>query len=78
MVYRRLPDLGQDNKDAVATHFFRLEVPLADLKQVRPSMDLPDGSAFAGAMFWSGTSTNLDIIMPDRYDLFYGGLEASL
>src|SRR6266851_2504186 len=67
LVYRRLPVLGQDNKDAVATHFFRLEVPLVDLKQVRPSMGLPDGSVFAGAMFWSGSSTNLDILMPDRY-----------
>jgi hypothetical protein len=66
LVYRSSPILGQDDKDPIATHFIRLEVPLIDLKQVRSPMGLPDGSISADAMFWSGSSTNLDILMPDR------------
>jgi len=67
LVYRSLPVLGQDNKDPITTHFIRLEVPLIDLKQVHSPMSLPGGSVFADAMFWSGSSANLDILMPDRY-----------
>jgi hypothetical protein len=68
LVYRSLPVLGQDNNDPIATSFIRLEVPLIDLKQVHSPLGLPGGSVFANAMFWSGSSANLDILMPDRYD----------
>lgn len=67
LVYRSLPVLGQSSNDPVATHFIRLEVPLVDLKQVQSSVGIPDGSVLAGATFWSGSSANLDILMPDRY-----------
>ena len=67
LVYRSLPVLGQSSNDPVATHFIRLEVPLVDPKQVQSSVGFPDGSFMAGAIFWSGSSANLDIVMPDRY-----------
>ena len=67
LVYRSLPVLGQSSNDPVATHSIRLEVPLVDLKQVRSSVDVPDESVLAGAMFWSGSSVNLDVLIPDRY-----------
>jgi len=66
LVYRSLPILGQSSNEPVATHFIRLEVPLVDPKQVRSSVGIPDGSVLAGAMFWSGSSANIDILMPDR------------
>jgi len=66
LVYRSLPVLGKSSNEHIATHFIRLEVPLVDLKQVQSSVGNPDGSVLAGAMFWSGSSANLDILMPDR------------
>lgn len=67
LVYRCFPVLEDDRKDHVATHFIRLEVPLVDQKQVPLPAGLPGGGVFAGAMLWSGSSTNLDILLPDRY-----------
>ena len=67
LVYRCFPVLEQDRRDTMATHFIRLEVPLVDLKQVQLPVGLADGSVLAGAMCWSGSSANLDILMPDRY-----------
>ncbi|KAI9457724.1 hypothetical protein F5148DRAFT_340325 [Russula earlei] len=63
LVYRCLQ---VNEQDPIVTHHIRLEVPLVDLKQVRLPVDLPERSVFEGAMFWSGSSTNLDILMPDR------------
>jgi hypothetical protein len=68
LVYCSLPVLEQDNNDPIATSFIRLEVPLIDLKQVHSPLGLPGAGVFANAMFWSGSSANLDILMPDRYD----------
>lgn len=67
LVYRSSPVLGQDSKDPIATHFIRLEVPLIDPKQDHSPIGLPDDGVLADAMFWSGSSANLDILMPDRY-----------
>ena len=64
LVYRCFPALDQTRRDSTATHFIRLEVPLGDLKQ---PVGLSSGSVLTGAMCWSGTSANLDILMPDRY-----------
>jgi len=66
LVYRCLPNGDQDRSDPIATYFIRLEVPLVDLKQVQVPVDLPGGSILADAMLWSGSSTNLDILMPER------------
>jgi hypothetical protein len=66
LVYRSLPVIGQSSNDTVATHSIRLEVPLVDQKQVRSSVGIPDGSVLEGAMFWSGSSINLDVLIPDR------------
>jgi hypothetical protein len=67
LVYRCLPNGDQGRSDPVATHFIRLEVPLVGLKQVQVPVDLPGGSILADAMLWSGSSINLDILMPERY-----------
>jgi hypothetical protein len=67
LVYRSLPVVGQSSDGPVATHSIRLEVPLVDPKQVRSSVGIPDGSVLADAMFWSGSSVNLDVLIPDRY-----------
>jgi len=66
LVYRCLPNGDQDRSDPVATHFIRLEVPLVGLKQVQVPVDPPGGSILTDAMLWSGSSTNLDILMPER------------
>jgi hypothetical protein len=67
LVYRCFPVLEDCRRDSVATDFIRLEVPLVDLKQVQLPVGLPSGSFLAGAMCWSGSSSNLDVLMPDRY-----------
>jgi hypothetical protein len=67
LVYRCSPDPEQHRRDPTATHFIRLEVPLVDPKQVQLPVGLPNGSVLAGAMCSSGSSANLDILMPDRY-----------
>jgi hypothetical protein len=66
LVYRCSPDPEQHRRDPTATHFIRLEVPLVDPKQVQLPVGLPNGSVLAGAMCSSGSSANLDILMPDR------------
>lgn len=65
LIYRCLPVLGQTSKDSIATHFIQLEVPLVDPKQIRLPTDIP-GGVFASAMFCSGSSANIDLLMPDR------------
>ncbi len=67
LVYRCFPALEQHNRDPSATHFIRLEVPLVDLKQVQLPVGASGGSVLANTLFWSGSSTNLDLLMPDRY-----------
>ena len=67
LVYRSLTVPEQSSEDFIATHFIQLEVPLADPKQVQPPMDVLDGSLLARAMFRSGSSSNMDLLMPDRY-----------
>lgn len=39
-----------------------------DPKQVQDTVGLSDQSVFTSAVFWSGTSANVDLLMPDRYD----------
>jgi hypothetical protein len=67
LVYRCFPALEQHKRDTVATRFVRLEVPLVDLKQAQLPVGASGGSVLANTLFWSGSSTNLDILMPDRY-----------
>ena len=67
LVYRCFPALEQQKGDTLATHFIQLEVPLVDLKQAQLHVGTPDGSVLANTLFWSGSSTNLDLLMPDRY-----------
>ena len=67
LVYRCFPTLEQHKRDTVATHFIRLEVPLVGLKQVKLSVGASGGSVLAKTSFWNGSSTNLDLLMPDRY-----------
>lgn len=64
LVYRCFPVLEQNRRDPTATHFIRLEVPLVDVKQ---TVGLSSGRVLTGATCWSGSSANLDILMPDRY-----------
>lgn len=66
LVYRCFPALDQHKRDALATHFIRLEVPLVDLKQAQLPLGASGGSVLANTLFWNGSSTNLDILMPDR------------
>ena len=65
--YRCFPALEQHKSDTFATDFIRLEVPLVDLKQAQLPVGASGGSVLAKTLFWSGISTNLDIMMPDRY-----------
>jgi hypothetical protein len=67
LVYGCFPALEQHKKDTSATHFIRLEVPLVDVKQAQLPVGASDGSVLANTLFWSGSSTNFDILMPDRY-----------
>lgn len=67
LVYRCFPALDQHKRDSLATHFIRLEVPLVDLKQAQFPVGASGGSVLANTLSWSGSSTNLDILMPDRY-----------
>lgn len=67
LIYRCFPALEQHKRDPSATHFIRLEVPLIDLKQAQLPVGASGGSVIANTLFWSGSSTNLDLLMPDRY-----------
>jgi hypothetical protein len=67
LVYRCFPVLEQRKRDPLATHFIRLEVPLIEPKQAQLPMGTSGGSVLANTLFWSGSSTNFDILMPDRY-----------
>jgi hypothetical protein len=67
LVYRCFPALEQNKRDIVATHFIRLEAPLVDLKQTLRPVGASGGSVRKNTLSWSGSSTNLDILMPDRY-----------
>jgi hypothetical protein len=67
LVYRCFPALDQHKRDALSTHFIRLEVPLVDLKQAQLPVGASGGSVLANTLFWSGSSTSLDVLMPDRY-----------
>lgn len=67
LVYRCFPSLEQHKRDTSATDFIRLEVPLVDLKQAQLPVGASGGSVLANTLFWSGRSTNLDLLMPDRY-----------
>jgi hypothetical protein len=69
LVYRCFP-VQQDGRDPMATNFIRLEVPLVDLKEVQLPVGLPGGGVLAGTMCSSGRSSNLDVLMPDRYGFF--------
>lgn len=66
LVYRCIPALEQHKRDTSATHFIRLEVPLIDLKQAQLPVGVSGGNVLANTSFWSGSSINLDILMPDR------------
>ncbi|KAI0002074.1 hypothetical protein BJV77DRAFT_33648 [Russula vinacea] len=66
LVYRCFPVSEQHRRDPTATHFIRLEVPLVDLKQVLLPVGLPSGSVLSSAMCCSGSSANIDILMPNR------------
>ncbi len=67
LVYRCFPTLEQRKRDPLATYFIRLEVPLIEPKQAQLPVGTSGGSVLANTLFWSGNSTNLDILMPDRY-----------
>ncbi|KAH9023766.1 hypothetical protein EDB85DRAFT_1894624 [Lactarius pseudohatsudake] len=67
LVYRRFPVFEQDSRHSATTKFIRIEVPLIDHKHVQHPVGLSDRSVFTNAMFWSGTSANVDLLMPDRY-----------
>lgn len=66
LVYGCFPALEQHKRDSLATHLIRLEVPLVDLKQTQLPLGASGGSVLANTLFWGGSSTNLDILMPDR------------
>ncbi|KAH9082134.1 hypothetical protein EDB83DRAFT_2592049 [Lactarius deliciosus] len=67
LVYRCSPAFEQDSRHSATTKFIRIEVPLIDHKHVQHPVGLSDRSVFTNAMFWSGTSANVDLLMPDRY-----------
>ncbi|KAH9042362.1 hypothetical protein EDB84DRAFT_910231 [Lactarius hengduanensis] len=67
LVYRCSPVFEQDSRHSATTKFIRIEVPLIDHKHVQHPVGLSDRSVFTNAMFWSGTSANVDLLMPDRY-----------
>ena len=67
LVYRCFPAIEQHKRDTSATRFIRLEVPLIDLKHAELPVGASGGSILTNTLFWSGSSTNLDILMPDRY-----------
>lgn len=67
LIYRCFPAFEQHKRDVLATPFIRLEVPLVDLKQAQLPVGASGGSVLANTLFWGGSSTNLDILMPDRY-----------
>ena len=71
LVYRCSPVLEHDNMRSATTRFIHIEVPLIDHKQVQHPEGLSDGKHFTSAVFWNGTSTNVDILMPDRYDPYH-------
>jgi hypothetical protein len=64
LIYRCSPVLEDDSRHSATTKFLRIEVPLIDHKQVQYPVGLSD---FTSAVFWSGTSANVDLLMPDRY-----------
>lgn len=68
LVYRCSPVLEQDSRHSATTKFIQIEVPLIDHKQVQLPVGLSDRSVLTNAVFWSGTSANVDLLMPDRYD----------
>lgn len=67
LVYRCFPALEQHKRDTLATHFIRLEVPLVDMKQTQSPVGPSGGGVLANTLIWNGSSTNVDILMPDRY-----------
>ncbi|KAH8998916.1 hypothetical protein EDB86DRAFT_2802958 [Lactarius hatsudake] len=67
LIYRCSPVFEQDSRHSSTTKFIRIEVPLIDHKHVQHPVGLPDRSIFTNAMFWGGTSANVDLLMPDRY-----------
>ncbi|KAI9460933.1 hypothetical protein BJY52DRAFT_239582 [Lactarius psammicola] len=67
LVYRCSPVLEQDSRHSATTKFIQIEVPLIDQKQVQHPVGLSDRSVFTSAVLWSGTSANVDLLMPDRY-----------
>lgn len=68
LIYRCSPVLEHDSGHSATTKFIQIEVPLIDNKQAQYPVGLSD---FTSAVFWSGTSANVDILMPDRYDLHH-------
>lgn len=68
LVYRCFPVHEQNRRDPIATDFIWLEAPLVDLKRVETPVGSSGGSGLAGMMCWSGSSANLDVLMPERYD----------
>ena len=68
LVYRCSPVLEHDGRHSATTKFIQIEVPLIDHNQAQHSVGLSDRSIFRNAVFWSGTSANVDLLMPDRYD----------
>ncbi|KAH9064275.1 hypothetical protein EDB87DRAFT_1396125 [Lactarius vividus] len=67
LVYRCSPVFEQDSRHSATTKFIRIEVPLVDHKHAQHPLGLSDQSVFTNAMFSSGTSVNVDLLMPDRY-----------
>ncbi|KAI9445253.1 hypothetical protein H4582DRAFT_903334 [Lactarius indigo] len=67
LVYRCSPVFEQDIRHSATTKFISIEIPLIDHKQVQHPVGLSDRSVFTSAMFWSGISANVDLLMPDRY-----------
>lgn len=67
LVYRCSSVLEHDGGHSATTKFIQVEVPLIDHKQAQHSLGLSDQSIFTNAVFWRGTSANVDLLMPDRY-----------